>query len=87
MTSSLYIDISEGKSHETTDVFQHCFIDLDRPLAEIPAELVTSMSIISHLRDNFHGILQTRRPLLFDIIIYLTNKSKEQVRSAQSQLP
>jgi hypothetical protein len=37
------------------------------------------MSIVLHLRDTYHDILQGRRPILFDVILYLSDKAKIQV--------
>lgn len=74
-SSDLFVD----KQKNTGDLFHHQFTQLDRELSEIPPELESTMSIILHLRDTFHGILQSRRPILFDIILYLSDKAKTQV--------
>ncbi len=70
----------DHKQKKTNDIFQNQFTYLDKQLTEISSELASTMSIVLHLRDTYHGILQSRRAILFDIILYLSDKAKIQVR-------
>ena len=62
-----------------TDVFENTFSSLDKQLTEISPELASAMSMVSHLRSTYHGILQSRRAILFDIVLYLSDRAKQQV--------
>lgn len=44
------------------------------------------MTTILHLRNTYHGILQSRRPILFDIILYLSDKAKIQVKNTNKNI-
>lgn len=61
------------------DVFQNTFTHVDPSLTTISVELASTMAIVVHLRDTFHGILQSRRAILHDIVLYLSDKAKSQV--------
>lgn len=61
------------------DIFQNKFTPLDKNLSEISPELASAMSIVINLRSTYHGMLQNRRPILFDIALYLSDKAKLQV--------
>lgn len=37
------------------------------------------MNVVLNLRQKFHNLLQTRRPILFDVVLFLSEKSKNQV--------
>lgn len=67
------------QQNKIDDIFQNQFTHLDKNLIEISPELASTMLIIMHLRDTFHGILQSRRAILFDIVLYLDDKAKTQV--------
>jgi len=70
----------ENKQKKINDIFENQFTYLDKQLTEISPELKSSMSIVIHLRNTYHEILQSRRTILFDIILYLSDKAKLQVR-------
>lgn len=76
-----FIFILENKQQKTNDIFENQFTYLDKQFTEIPVELTSAMSIVLHLRDTYHGILQSRRTILFDIILYLSDKAKKQVQN------
>lgn len=61
-------------------MFKNPFTYLDKQFGEIPEDLSSAMAIILHLRDTYHKILQSRRSILFDIILYLSDKDKKQVK-------
>ena len=69
---------------ESNDVFRETFIRLDSSLTEIPVELQSTMSIVFHLRNTFHSILQSRRAILHNIVLHLSDRAKEQVTKFSS---
>jgi hypothetical protein len=75
----LSLSLIENKEKNLSDIFKTKFTYLDKELTEISPELTSSMSIVLHLRNTYHGILQSRRAILFDIILYLSDKAKLQV--------
>jgi isoleucyl-tRNA synthetase len=70
----------ENKDNKINDIFENQFTFLDKELTEISPELASAMSIVLHLRNTYHGVLQSRRAILFDIILYLSDKAKIQVK-------
>ena len=69
----------EKKTTNINDVFQNTFTQLDPSLTTVSAELASTMAIVVHLRDTYHGLLQSRRAILHDIVLYLSDKAKLQV--------
>jgi len=69
----------ENKQTKINDIFENQFTYLDKQLTEISPELESAMTIVLHLRNTYHEILKSRRAILFDIILYLSNKAKLQV--------
>ena len=83
LAQELYNEFSlDNQQKKINDIFQNRFTYLDEQLTKISPELASAMSIVMHLRDTYHGILQSRRAILFDIILYLSDKAKTQVRKS-----
>ncbi|CAF3391881.1 unnamed protein product [Rotaria socialis] len=80
------LSVIENKQNKINDVFEHKFTILNNELSEIPPELASAMSIVLHLRDTYHGILQNRRPILFDILLHLSDRAKLQFKQLQDVL-
>ena len=78
--------ILENNDNGTNDVFENKFTSLDKQLTEVSAELASTMSILLHLRHTFHRILQSRRAILFDIILHLSDKAKIQVKITDKRI-
>jgi len=78
--------ILENQQNKINDIFENQFTYLDKQLREISPELSSAMTIILHLRNTYHGILQSRRPILFDIILYLSDKAKIQVKNTNKNI-
>ncbi|CAF1312662.1 unnamed protein product [Rotaria sordida] len=76
----------ENKEKKINDIFENKFTFLDKQLTEISSELTSTMSIILHLRNTYHGILQNRRAILYDIVLYLSDKAKLQLKQVQDVL-
>jgi len=76
----------ENKEKKIEDIFTNKFTVLDKQLTEISSELASAMSIVLHLRNTYHGILLSRRAILFDIILYLSDKAKIQVNSIRKNI-
>ena len=67
------------KEKKINDIFENQFTFLERAFTDISPELASTMVIVFHLRDTFHKMLQNRRAILSDIILYLSDKAKVQV--------
>ena len=81
-----YFLFLENKPKKFNDMFQNQFTYLDKQLTEISPEFSSTMSIILHLRNTYHDILQSRRAILFDIILYLSDKAKIQIEQVENIL-
>ena len=75
----IFFFLLENKEENLNDIFENKFTFLDKPLTEIPSELASTMSIILDLRKTYHGILQGQRAILYDIVLYLSDRAKQQV--------
>ncbi|CAF1220323.1 unnamed protein product [Adineta steineri] len=76
----------ENKDKKINDIFENKFTILDKQLSEIPSELASAMTVVLHLRSTFHSVLQNRRGVLFDIILYLSDKAKLQLQQILNTL-
>lgn len=69
----------ENKDKKIDNIFTNKFTFLDKQLTEISSELASAMAIVLHLRHTYHGLLHGRRGILFDIVLYLSDRAKIQV--------
>ena len=74
------LSVLDHKEKKINDVFENQFTSLERAFTDISPELASTMAIVFHLRDTFHKMLQNRRAILCDIVLYLSDKAKDQVR-------
>ncbi|UJR30593.1 hypothetical protein I4U23_018120 [Adineta vaga] len=74
------LSMIDKKENKITDVFENSFTFLEKQYTEISPELVSTMAIVFHIRNTFHGMLQNRRGILCDIILYLSDKAKLQLK-------
>lgn len=83
LAQELYHEINaiDSSTKGIKDIFQNQFTYLDKSLTEIPSELSSTMAIVLHVRDTFHRILQSRRAILYDITLFLSDEAKKQVNT------
>jgi hypothetical protein len=72
--------LEKQTSTTSNDIFENTFVHVEHALTEISSDLSTAMSIVFHLRNTYHSLLQGRRAILCDIVLYLSDKSTAQVK-------
>ncbi|CAF1318840.1 unnamed protein product [Adineta ricciae] len=74
------LSVLNHKEKKINDIFENEFTFLERAFTDISSELASTMVIVFHLRDTFHKMLQNRRAILCDIVLYLSDKAKVQLK-------
>jgi len=86
VAQELHNELHQIEKSSTNDVFQTKFLHLDSSLTEISVELQSTMSIVFHLRNSFHSFLQSRRSILHNVVLFLSDRAKEQFEQVEKLL-